>query len=733
MAATLEGVLERITYYSEESGYTVGRLRPDGTSGANSALVTFVGHFPVLRPGEGLRLEGEWVEHPDYGRQFKVSSHRVLVPQTREGIEKYLASGLIKGIGPSTARRLVRHFGVDVLRVLEEEPGRLLEIDGIGARRARMITEAFAEQKDIKEVMVFLQSHGVSPSLAVRIFRHYGQDSVTALRENPYRLADEVFGIGFRTADQIALKMGIEPTSPFRLRAGLRHALEQLSQEGHVFGPREWVEQKVAEALGVDRDLVEAETDNLAAEGGLKLERLDEGQAVYLAPLFHAERLVAEKLRRLAAAAPEEPPPASDEVAAAASQARIELSREQATAVSEAFAHGVMVITGGPGTGKTTIINTLLRICRTRGLKALLAAPTGRAAKRMSETTGYEARTIHRTLEVTFNPVGGLQFLRNEDNPLEADLVIIDEASMIDLSLMHHLLKAVEPPTRLVLVGDVDQLPPVGPGAVLGDLIRSRVLPVVRLTHIFRQAGESLIVVNAHRINDGEMPILNDRDRDFFFIEESDPEKILRTVVSLCSKRLPPRLVEWGMTPDPLADIQVITPMRRTIIGVDSLNAELQKTLNPPGWGKAELAGRGGRLRTSDKVMQIRNNYDKEVYNGDIGIIRAVDRETGQVAVSFPGEAGPRNVVYEREELDELVLAYATTVHKSQGSEYPVVVMPVSTQHYLMLQRHLLYTAVTRARKLVVLVGTKKALAIAVKNNRLEDRYTRLAERLQER
>jgi len=728
MSVTLEGVLERITYYSEESGYTVGRLRPSG----NSPLITFVGHFPVLRPGEGLRLTGDWVEHPDYGRQFRVQSHQVLVPQTKEGVEKYLASGLIRGVGPATAKRLVKHFGLDVLRVLEEEPGRLLEIGGIGPQRARMIAQAFAEQKDIKEVMVFLQSHGVSPALAVRIFRQYGQDSVTALRENPYRLADEVFGVGFRTADQIALKMGVEPTSPFRLRAGLRYALEQLAQEGHVFGPREWVEKRVAEALDVDRDLVEAQTDNMASGGSLKLEPLDEGQALYLTPLYRAERSVAERLRRLVSAVPPEPPPEREEVAAAASEAEIVLSAEQATAVSEALAHGVMIITGGPGTGKTTIINTLLRICRLRGLRAVLAAPTGRAAKRMSETTGCEARTIHRTLEVSFNPATGLEFLRNEDNPLDADLVIIDEASMIDLSLMHNLLRAVEPPTRLVLVGDVDQLPAVGPGVVLGDLIRSRVLPVVRLTHIFRQAGESLIVVNAHRINNGEMPVLNEKDRDFFFIEEPDPQEILRTVVSLCSERLPPRLVEWGISPDPLADIQVITPMRRTVIGVDSLNVELQQTLNPPGWGKAEITGRGGCLRTGDKVMQIRNNYDKEVYNGDIGLIRAVDRETGQVAVSFPSEMGPRSVVYEREELDELVLAYATTVHKSQGSEYPVVVMPVSTQHYLMLQRHLLYTAVTRAKKLVVLVGTKKALAIAVKNNRLEERHTRLAERLRE-
>lgn len=747
MPQTLEGTVERVTFFSEDNGYTVGRLRPreaeedpapsPGRARSRQAVITFVGYFPALRPGENLRLEGEWVDHPEYGRQFKVDTHLVLTPQTPEAIERYLASGMIRGIGPATASRLVKHFGPEVLHILEDEPVRLTEVEGIGVQRAQMIAQAFAEQKDIKDVMVFLQSVGVTPALAARIFRHYGQGAVASLRENPYRLADEVFGIGFRTADRIALQMGIPPTSPHRLQAALRYALGQYAHDGHVFAPRARLQKEVAEALDVHPDVVEAELDDLAATGSLRVERLEledapNDQAVYLAPLYHAERGVAARLRALASADPDEPAPSSDEVAGAAGRAGIELSAEQARAVTEAFRHGVLIITGGPGTGKTTIIRTLLELCQSRGLSAILAAPTGRAAKRMSEATGYSARTIHRTLEVSFSPVGGLEFQRNEDNPLEADLVVIDEASMVDLSLMYHLLKAVEPPTRLVLVGDVDQLPAVGPGAVLRDSINSRALPVVRLTHIFRQAGESLIVINAHRMNAGQMPILNEKDRDFFFIEETDPSRILSTVVSLCAKRLPEKLYEWGLSPDPLSDIQVITPMRRTAIGVDALNDELQKALNPPGWGKAEVGGRGQVLRTGDKVMQVRNNYTKEVYNGDIGVIRAVDQETGQLAVAFPGETGPRVVLYEREELDELVLAYATTVHKSQGSEYPVVVMPVSTQHYLMLQRHLLYTAITRAKRLVVLVGTKKALAIAVRNNRLEDRYTRLADRLRD-
>ncbi|MCL6581750.1 MAG: ATP-dependent RecD-like DNA helicase, partial [Firmicutes bacterium] len=715
----LEGVLDHVVYANPTSGYTVGRLRllsPDGGHPAGGeGVVTFVGVFPPLRPGERLRLEGAWVDHPEYGRQFKVSSYQVVLPQTPEAVERYLASGMVRGIGPATAKRLVAHFGADVLRVLEEDPGRLTEVEGVGPTRARLIAESFASQKGVRDVMLFLQSVGMSPSLAARVFHHYGEGVVAALRENPYRLADEVFGVGFKTADQIALNMGVSPASPQRLQAGIRYLLGQLTQDGHVFGPREWVESRVAEGLGVDRDLVARETDSLVTEGSLRLENLDEGQAVYLAPLYHAERAVAAKLRFLAGVGGDDRShpagPGPEEVRAAAAEAGIELSPEQALAVEEAFRHGVLVVTGGPGTGKTTIIDCLIRLCRARRLVPLLAAPTGRAAKRMTEATGYEARTIHRTLEVVYTPTGGLEFQRNEDNPLEADMVIVDEMSMVDLLLMHHLLRAVEPPTRLVLVGDVDQLPAVGPGTVLRDLIASDVLPVVRLGRIFRQAAESLIVLNAHRINRGQMPLLNEKDGDFFFIEEEGPDRVLETVVELVSRRLPDRLRELGLSADPLQDIQVLSPMRRTPVGVDNLNVELQRALNPPGWGKVEVGGRTPPFRTGDKVMQTRNNYLKEVFNGDIGVIRAVDQESGQVAVAFPGETGPRVVVYERDELEELVLAYATTVHKSQGSEYPVVVMPVVTQHYVMLQRHLLYTAVTRAKKIVVLVGTKKALA----------------------
>jgi exodeoxyribonuclease V alpha subunit len=743
--ATLEGCLERITYYNEDNGYLVGKLRLAGAPSAEQGpLVTFVGSFPALRLGEDLRLDGTWVDHPEYGRQFKVVAHQVILPHTTEGLERYLASGFIRGVGPVTAKRLLKHFGDDVLKILEDEPGRLLEVEGVGAHKAREIAKAFAEQKGVKDVMLFLQSVGMTPALAVRIFRHYGGGAVGALRENPYRLADEVFGVGFKTADRIALSMGLAYDSPLRIRAALRSVLSQMTQDGHVFSPREMAERRAAEQLtaggeseaeprDIDPDHVASQTEALVGEGLLRLENLEEGQALYLSALHHAEGAVAERLCGLLAAGPKggRKGPSAADVAEAAQGADIELSAEQAQAVGEALSHGALVITGGPGTGKTTIINCLLRLCRSRGLTSILAAPTGRAAKRMTEATGCQAKTIHRTLEVAWSPLGGLAFQRDEDNPLEADLVIVDEASMVDLLLMHHLLKAVRPPTSLVLVGDVDQLPAVGPGSVLRDIIASGVLPVVRLTRIFRQARESLIVVNAHRLNQGQMPLLNEKDRDFFFIEEAAPEKIQETIISLCTRRLPDRLAELGLGVDPLAAVQVITPMRRTAIGVETLNTELQKALNPPGWGKAEIAaGRGFVFRTGDKVMQIRNNYIKEVYNGDIGVIRAIDQEGGQVAVSVPGEAGPRSVLYERDELDELVLAYATTVHKSQGSEYPAIIMPISTQHYLMLQRHLLYTAITRARKLVILVGTKKALAIAVRNNKLEERFSRLADRL---
>jgi len=748
----LEGTLERVVFYNEDSGYTVGRLRLDGAAAgaarsagsasgpsgraaslpASAALVTFVGNLPALRPGETLRLEGVWVDHPEYGRQFKVLDHQVVLPHTAEGVESYLAAGFIRGVGPVTARRLVKHFGADVLEILEKEPGRLTEVAGIGARRARDIARAFERQKSIKEVMLFLRSVGVSPGLAMRIHRHYGNGAVAALRENPYRLADEVFGIGFKTADRIAQAMGVPLDSPDRVRAGLRYFLEQLTQEGHVFGPREYVERKVAEGLGVEPELVSEQTLSLVRDGVLHLERLEEGEALYLTSLYRAEQSVAAKLAALSRLTPEVPPPGREETAAAAREAGIELSAEQATAVTEALGRGVLIVTGGPGTGKTTIIKCLIRLCGARGLEPLLVAPTGRAAKRMTETTGCQAYTIHRALGVVVGPGGQLQFQHNEDEPLEADMVIVDEVSMVDLLLMHHLLRAVQPPTTLVLVGDVDQLPAVGPGSVLRDLIRSGTLPVVRLTRIFRQAKESLIVVNAHRVNQGQMPILNQgEDGDFVFIEEEDPDKVLRTIISLCAERLPQRLAGLGLGVDPLSSVQVITPMRRTVIGVDNLNLELQKALNPPGWGKAEITvGRGWCMRTGDKVMQIRNNYAKEVYNGDIGVVRGIDQEEGRVAVAYSGEGGPRIVTYEREELDELVLAYATTVHKSQGSEYPAVVMPVSTQHYLMLQRHLLYTAITRAKRLAVLVGTKKALAIAVRNNKLEERFSRLADRL---
>ncbi len=744
MPETIRGIVERITYHNPENHYTVVRILPAGSTVSSRRrgaleenLVTAVGYFPALNVGESLRLFGEWVVHPEYGRQFRADSHELILPTTVQGIERYLGSGMIRGVGPVTASRLVAAFGERTLEIIEHHPERLTEVEGIGPVRAEVISRSLAEHKDIREIMMFLQSHGVTPGYAARIHRHYGRQTVAVIRENPYRLAEEVFGIGFRTADRIAHSLGIQPTSPYRVRAGIRHLLAEGSTEGHVYLPREALVERAASVLEVEPELVEANLDALAADREVVVEHpepspwpreADSGAAVYLTHLYRAETVVAERLAGLLAERPlfADPVELQSEMRRLAEAAGLELASEQVEAVTLATVSGVVVITGGPGTGKTTAINCLIRLFEGRGLRTLLAAPTGRAARRLAETTGREARTIHRLLEYGYSPeTFTLSFGRDADNPLDADAVIVDEASMVDLPLFQHLLLAVRPGTRLVLVGDVDQLPPVGPGNVLRDVIRSGVVPVVRLTEIFRQARESFIVLNAHRVNRGEMPLLNEKTGDFFFLHREGPEVILEEIVNLCARRLPERA---GL--DPVADVQVLSPMRRTPIGVDNLNLELQRVLNPPRPGLPELPHGGTVYRLGDKVMQIRNNYEKGVFNGDIGQVVEVDLEEGQLAVAFPDAAGVREVRYDRGDLDELVLSYAVSVHKSQGSEYPAVVMPVSTHHYVMLQRNLLYTGITRARRLVVLVGSPRALAIAVRNTRIDLRWSRLAARL---
>jgi exodeoxyribonuclease V alpha subunit len=635
------------------------------------------------------------------------------------GIERYLGSGLVKGIGKVMAERLVRHFGLKTLEVIDKEPDRLRDVEGIGRVRSDQIKKAWVEQRAIKDVMVFLQSHGVTTSHAVKIFKRYGDRAIALVRDNPYRLATDIFGIGFQTADAIAMNVGIERTSAERCQAGVLHVLRALSDEGHVAAPRAELALQTKTLLEVDEALVDAAIAPLVEQGEIAVETGHGwGEAVYLTPLHVAETGIAELIGRLASAA-RRPVQIDVDRAIAWFEERhgLMLAPEQKRALGLAVTRKVLVITGGPGTGKTTLIHGILEILGKKGVEVMLAAPTGRAAKRMTEATGHEAKTLHRMLE--FNPKSNA-FARGPDQPLDADLVIVDEASMIDTVLAYNLLRALRPACQLVLVGDIDQLPSVGPGSVLLDLIRSNAVDVVTLAHIFRQAEQSRIVVSAHRVNQGDMPLVasDDPSSDFYFIEKSEPEEILATVKTLVKERIPRK---FGF--DAVNDIQVLTPMHKGLLGAAALNAELQALMNPDGPSVA----RGARLfRAGDKVMQVRNNYDLDVFNGDIGRIVSIDEGERTLRAVFDG----REVDYEEADLDELALAYACSIHKSQGSEYPCVVIPLHTQHFVMLKRNLLYTAITRGRKLVVIVGTRRALSTAVKNSETVTRFTGLARRL---
>lgn len=716
----LEGSVERINFVNGENGYTVAKLQP-----VSGDSITIVGLLPHLYVGEQLRLKGSWVRHKEYGKQFQVEERESEIPQTVQGIERFLASGLIKGVGAATAKKLVSHFALDTLEVIENHPEKLAEIPGISSTKAERISENLKVHQEIQQIMVFLQGIGLGPGYALKIYKAYQQDAVAAVTENPYRLADQIIGIGFKTADHIARNLGIAADSPYRVRAGLRFLLNEYSGQGHVFVLEQDLLQVAVNELNAPLPGIAAELEELVITKEVFRDALDEQSIIYLAPYYYSEVGVVTRLKNLAVS---QLKPLTIDVEQAlerfSAENQIVLAEKQRQAVLAALQNGVMVITGGPGTGKTTIIKAILYLFRQVRLRALLAAPTGRAAKRLAETTGESAQTIHRCLGFGGESSEG-RFHHGVEDPLAAEVIIIDEFSMVDLMLFYHLLKAVAGGTRLIMVGDMDQLPSVGPGSVLRDLIASTQISAVRLDVIFRQAQTSLIIENAHRINRGEFPLFS-KGKDFFFIPEEQPEQLVKILPDLVKRRIPGYL-----SCDPVEEIQVLAPMRRTMTGVENLNRLLQEALNPAETDKGQLQVGNTFYRMGDKVMQIRNNYQKSVFNGDIGRIRAIDPEDRRMVIGFQEVEGERLVEYEEEEWEQLVLSYAISVHKSQGNEYPVVVMPITTQHFLMLQRNLLYTAVTRAKKMVVLIGTKKAIAIAVRNNRIQARNSLLSQRLQ--
>ncbi len=715
----LRCVVERITYQNEENGFSVIKCSAKNYSD----LVTVVGNMPDVHVGSVLTLEGEWRVDGKYGRQFSAQKWEETLPATVYGIEKYLGSGLIKGVGPKFAKRIVNKFGKDTLEVIETDPDSLIEVEGIGPRRVEQIKKGWQDQKEIKNVMLFLQDHDVSTAHAARIYKTYGNDSIKIMQENPYRLADDIWGIGFKTADQIAEKMGIEKDRFMRLRSGLLYSLNRLSEDGHCFAGRDQLVDTASRLLEVETAELEITLDEMLRTNDVIR---DEG-AIYLPPFYFSETGCARRLSSIMKTEQDKKINADKVMGQVIRNSRITYDEIQLQAIRQALSSKVMVMTGGPGTGKTTTTLGIIQAYSMAGYQIILAAPTGRAAKRLSEATGMEAKTIHRLLE--YKPGEGYQ--KNEDDPLKADVLILDECSMIDIMLMYNLLKAMPDSMTLIMVGDTDQLPSVGAGNVLKDIIASGAVPVVRLTRIFRQAQGSRIIMNAHRINHGQMPDLRGgKNSDFFFanpmpeeeMRTASPEQFNRAVtdrlVQYCTKNLP-----RYYHADAFRDIQVLTPMQRGICGAANLNQLLQKAMNPSG---LYLKRGGTEYRLHDKVMQIKNDYDKEVFNGDIGVIVHVDREDGELSVDFEG----REISYDVTELDELVLAYAITIHKAQGSEYSIVVMPFTMSHYVMLQRNLLYTGVTRAKKILVIIGDKKAVAYAVRNETTTVRNTKLADRL---
>ncbi len=727
----IEGIIDDIIYKNEANGYTVCEI----ASGRN--LLTAVGYMPFINEGETIKATGKWVKHPDYGDQFKVELYEKVLPQTADAIEKYLASGIVKGVGPATAAKIVLRFGSSTLEIISGEPQRLSEIKGISLDKALNIGQALNEQKGLRDVVMFLQEYGINPSVCIKIHKAYADMAVARIRENPYRLCEDVFGIGFKTADRIAMKLGIDPVSRFRIRSGIKYILSHAATNGHTYLPENVLKEYAAQLLGSQEIDIEDSLISLIFDKAVQVERNDGAGRVYLSSFHTAEQGVCKRLLGLSQTSYDKGMNDLDEkIGRFEREEGLELDCMQREAVREAMINGLMVITGGPGTGKTTIIKCIIKLLMEDGHKIALAAPTGRAAKRMTEATGFEAKTIHRLLEIGYTgDESELIFQRNEENPIEADAVIIDEMSMVDILIMSHLLKAVPPGARVILVGDADQLPSVGAGSVLLDIIGCSSIKTVRLTEIFRQAGESMIIVNAHRINGGEAPILNAKDKDFFFLPRNNQDNILRTVIDLCSRRLPDT---YGL--DSFKDIQVLSPTKKGPAGVINLNIELQKALNPPDKKKAERVSRSYILREGDRVMQVKNNYmlrwerpddpnidGTGVFNGDMGTIAEIDEDAMKISVLFDDD---RIAEYDFSILDEIEPSFAVTIHKSQGSEFPVVVMPVFPGPEVLMTRNLLYTAVTRAKQMVVLVGYEETLHNMVGNKRETLRYSGLSDKL---
>ncbi|QEK11302.1 ATP-dependent RecD-like DNA helicase [Crassaminicella thermophila] len=729
MSVEIKGVLSEIIFKNDSNGYTVATVETE------DEVVTVVGYMPILNTGETFAFSGKWIVHPTYGEQLEVASYRQVMPNTLEGIEKYLSSGIIKGIGPKLAKKIVESFGKETLDIMQYRPHLLTQVNGIGESKARKIVEAFKEQRELSEVMLFLGEYGISPNYAIKIYKQYKDKTIQFIQENPYRLADDIFGIGFKIADAIAKRMGIDPRSPYRVMCGTKYLLTQYNLEGHTYTPREELIKQTAKILDVGEELVEDALVKLALNNEIHLENLEGEIVVFAMPYFYAESYVCKKLIEMAQVSLK--PLSEDldkEIQEIEEIEEIVLANNQRQAIKEAANNGVLVITGGPGTGKTTTINSIIKMFENHNLSIALAAPTGRAAKRMSEATGKEAKTIHRLLEYAYIEEAGMDFGKNEEDPLPSDVVIIDEMSMVDIRLMKGLMKALLPGTRLILVGDVDQLPSVGAGNVLRDIIDSNVIKVVKLDKIFRQAQESMIIVNAHRINKGEYPYINKKEKDFYFIKKKNQEHIVQTIKELCKERLPN-----FSDCDPIKSIQVLTPIKKGQAGMYQLNNHLQAILNPPSPYKQEKEMKDKIFRVGDKVMQMKNNYnlkwktiDEEdegegIFNGDLGYIYKIDHEEKEMIVQFDED---KLVTYDFSQLDELELAYCITIHKSQGSEFPIVVMPIFWGPPMLLTRNLLYTAVTRAKELVVMVGLEASLKSMVDNHRIIQRNSGLGIRL---